>query len=164
MRFRPSSFWGCWTPSGIRAVNDDVPQRHEMKPSWPDARGSAGDVLLGDRAFLLLRPLVCSRAMAVDAVFRTHQAQIVSTSRRIGASQAKGARRQREATTVAACPPRVSVRHLARRTSSSGMFPSCDVPGGSRIDYAGAGRGEIVCGARAAPIGITVPRGSRTAW
>jgi hypothetical protein len=51
---------------------------HEMS-QWagPHAGLRRGDVLLGDRAFCSFAHLVLLVAMSVDAVFRTHQAQII---------------------------------------------------------------------------------------
>ena len=51
---------------------------HEMSQlAGPHAGLRRGDVLLGDRAFCSFAHLVLLSAMSVDAVFRTHQAQIV---------------------------------------------------------------------------------------
>jgi hypothetical protein len=51
---------------------------HEMSQlAGPHAGLRRGDVLLGDRAFCSFAHLVLLAAMSVDAVFRTHQMQIV---------------------------------------------------------------------------------------
>ena len=51
---------------------------HEMSQlAGPHAGLRRGDVLLGDRAFCSFAHLVLLAAMSVDAVFRTHQKQIV---------------------------------------------------------------------------------------
>jgi hypothetical protein len=51
---------------------------HEMSQlAGPHAGLRRGDVLLGDRAFCSFAHLVLLAAMSVDAVFRTHQAQII---------------------------------------------------------------------------------------
>ena len=51
---------------------------HEMSQlAGPHAGLRRGDVLLGDRAFCSFAHLVLLVAMSVDAVFRTHQAQII---------------------------------------------------------------------------------------
>jgi len=51
---------------------------HEMSQlAGPHAALHRGDVLLGDRAFCSFAHLVLLAAMSVDAVFRTHQAQII---------------------------------------------------------------------------------------
>ena len=51
---------------------------HEMSQlAGPHAGLQRGDVLLGDRAFCSFAHLALLAAMSVDAVFRTHQAQIV---------------------------------------------------------------------------------------
>jgi DDE family transposase len=51
---------------------------HEMSQlAGPHAGLRRGDVLMGDRAFCSFAHLVLLVAMSVDAVFRTHQAQII---------------------------------------------------------------------------------------
>ena len=101
---------------------------HEMSQlAGPHAGLRRGDVLLGDRAFCSFDPLVLLVAMSVDAVFRTHQAQIIDFTpdrphrrrkgkREKGTEVAKGTRR--------ACPLRASSGGWARRIrSSNGSVP-----------------------------------------